>query len=119
LLVFYAGLEPWPRDDIPRLSAIGWFEVRKVHHLTSDQIAGNPTLRRRFGDTAHSRRDPPDLELALIEGEERRSRLLERARPLGDAEDCLLPDLSAGFGYRGSLRRAVGHRNCKGLSAGR
>jgi hypothetical protein len=108
LLVFYAGLEPWPKQDIPRLFAIGWFEVTETHDLTAQQIATDRTLRERFGDTAHFLRNPPDPELALIEGEKRRSRFLERAVPLGDGEDRLLPDLIA-FGYSGSLRRAVGH----------
>jgi hypothetical protein len=44
--------------------------------------------------------------------------LLGRAVPLGDGRHCLLRDL-AGFGYRGSLLRAVGHwiRTAAGLSA--
>jgi putative DNA base modification enzyme with NMAD domain len=108
LLVFYAGLEPWPKQDIPRLFAIGWFEVNEAYSLTAQQIAADRTLPQRFGNTAHFLRDPPDPKLALIEGEKRRSRFLERAVPLGDGEDRLLPDLIA-FGYRGSLRRAVGH----------
>lgn len=108
LLVFYAGFEPWPHDDKPRLSAIGWFEVKAVHRLTAQQISTDPALRQRFGQTAHFLRHPPDQELALIEGEPRNSRFLDHAAPLGDGEDRLLPDLAA-FGYCGSLRRAVGH----------
>jgi hypothetical protein len=108
LLVFYAGLEPWPKQDIPRLFAIGWFEVNEAYSLTAQQIAADRTLQQRFGNTAHFLRDPPDPELALIGGDKQCSRFLERALPLGDGEDRLLPDLTA-FGYRGSLRRAVGH----------
>lgn len=108
LLVFYAALEPWPHEDIPRLFVIGWFEVRAAHHFSARQIATDRTLLKRFAGTAHFLRDPPDPELALIEGNRHRSRLLTRALPLGDGEDRLLRDL-APFGYRGSLRRAVGH----------
>jgi putative DNA base modification enzyme with NMAD domain len=108
LLVFYAGFEPWPHQDIPRLFAIGWFEVKAVHRLPAQQISTDCELRLRFGNTAHFWRHPPDQELALIEGEPRQSRFLRQAVPLGDGEDRLLQDLIA-FGYRGSLRRAVGH----------
>ena len=108
LLVFYAGFAPWPREDLPRLFAIGFLEVRRVHALTADEITGDPALRRRFGTTAHFLREPADPELALVEGDERKSRLFERALPLGDGQDRLLRDLAA-FGYDGSLRRAVGH----------
>jgi hypothetical protein len=108
LLVFYAGFQPWPAEDIARLFAIGWLEVKETHDLSAARIGGDRNLRRRFGKTAHFLRDPPDARLALIEGEPQRSRLLDRALPLGDGEDRLLPDLAA-FGYQGSLRRAVGH----------
>jgi hypothetical protein len=68
LLVCYAGLEPWPKQDIPRLFAIGWFEVNEAHSLTAQQVAADRTLQQRFGNTAHFLRDPPDPKLALIEG---------------------------------------------------
>jgi hypothetical protein len=108
LLVFYAGFEPWPKDDIPRLFVTGFLEVRRVHSLSADRIAGDPHLRRRFGKTAHFLRDPPDSELALVEGDEHRSHSLRHALPLGDGEDRMLRDLAA-LGYEGSLRRSVGH----------
>lgn len=108
LLVFYAGCSPWPGGDIPRLFAIGWLRVERVHSLTAERIAGDRILRARFGGTAHFLRDPPDPELALIEGDARQSGLFDRALPLGDGEDRMLQDL-APLGYRGSLRRAVGH----------
>jgi hypothetical protein len=108
LLVFYAGFVPQPQQDIPRLFVLGWFEVEAANSLTADRIRGDEKLSARFGKTAHFLRDPPDLELALVEGRRERSRLLDRALPLGDGADRLLRDL-AGFGYAGSLRRAVGH----------
>jgi hypothetical protein len=108
LLVFYAGLEPWPRGDIPRLFLIGLLAVKEVYSLSADRIAGDRALRRRFGKTAHFLLEPLDPELALVVGDERQSRLLGRALPLGDGEDRLLRDL-ASLGYEGSLRRAVGH----------
>ncbi|MGH7118976.1 MAG: hypothetical protein ACREFP_08310, partial [Acetobacteraceae bacterium] len=106
-LVFYAGLVPRPRDDKPRLFAIGCLSVAEVHRLQARDIAGS-RLRNRFGQTAHFLREPPDEELVLVEGDRARSRLFSRARPLGDTGDCLLRDL-APLGYQGSLRRAVGH----------
>lgn len=108
LLVFYAGLTPWSAEDIPRLFVIGWLAVKEVHDLGAPQIRTDPELRRRFGNTAHFLRDPPDPQLALVEGEPHGSRFLWHALPLGDGADRLLHDL-APFGYRGSLRRAVGH----------
>jgi hypothetical protein len=108
LLVFYAGLAPWPDGDIPRLFIIGWLAVAAVYDLDAGRIGADPALRRRFGDTAHFLRDPPDPRLALVAGEPRESRLLRHALPLGDGGDRLLRDL-AGLGYQGSLRRAVGH----------
>ena len=108
LLVFYVGFVPRPQQDIPRLFVLGWFEVEVANSLTADRIRGDENLSARFGKTAHFLRDPPDPELALVEGRRERSRLLDRALPLGDGADRLLRDL-AGFGYSGSLRRAVGH----------
>ena len=108
LLVFYAGLTPWLAEDIPRLFMIGWLAVKEVHDLGARQIRTDPELRRRFVNTAHFLRNPPDPQLALVEGEPRGSRFLRHALPLGDGADRLLSDL-APFGYRGSLRRAVGH----------
>jgi hypothetical protein len=108
LLVFYAGFEPWPPQDIPRLFILGWLDVRASYSLTAQELRGDRALRARFGKTAHFLRDPADPELAFVEGDPRRSRLLDRALPLGDGADRLLRDLAA-LGYRGSLRRAVGH----------
>lgn len=62
LLVFYAGLMPWPIEDIPRLFAIGWFEVMQVHNLTAQDISTGEELNSRFGNTAHFlRRDAEDI----------------------------------------------------------
>lgn len=107
LLVFYAGLIPDPPDDRPRLFAIGYFTVKRVYDLTSRDL-DRPDLRRRFGQTAHFLRRPRDRQFALVEGRPRFSKFFRRALPLGDGSDCLLRDLD-GFGYRGSLLRAVGH----------
>jgi hypothetical protein len=111
LLVFYVGLAPRPADDIPRLHVIGWFVVEEVHNLGPQDVRTDSELRRRFGNTAHFLRDPPDPQFALVTGEPKRSRLLQHALPLGDGRDRLLCDIAA-FGYQGSLRRAVGHWLC-------
>jgi hypothetical protein len=37
LLVFYAGLTPWPAEDIPRPFVIGWLAVKQVHDLGAQQ----------------------------------------------------------------------------------
>ncbi len=117
LLVFYTGLLPRPPDDRPKLFAIGFFKVNHVHDLTSRDL-DQPLLRHRFGRTAHFLRRPRDRYLALVEGEPTASQLFARAVPLGDGRDCLLRDL-AGFGYEGSLLRAVGHwlKTAAGLSS--
>jgi hypothetical protein len=107
LLVFYAGLQPCPAEDKPRIFAIGWIEVACIHQLKRRDIARSD-LRRRFGATAHFLWSPPDPELVLVEGGRRGSRLLSHAVPLGDSRNCLLRDLAA-FDYQGSLLRAVGH----------
>ncbi|HEU5274262.1 MAG TPA: hypothetical protein VFU97_11420 [Xanthobacteraceae bacterium] len=116
LLVFYTGLSPRPPEDQPKLFAIGYITVRRVHDLRAGDL-GHPDLRRRFGRTAHFLRRPRDRHLVLVEGNPVSSRLFAQAVPLGDGRDCLLRDLSA-IGYRGSLLRAVGHWiRTAGLSA--
>ncbi len=105
ILMFYCGLALFPPIDVPRLFVIGYLYVKQVHCLTA-QTWGQ--LWHRFRNTAHFLRCTPDRELTLVEGYPSRSRLVRKARPLGDSNDDLLHDLEA-LGYRGSVRRAVGH----------
>lgn len=110
VVVFYAGLAPSPPQDRPRLFAIGTLRVSRVHDLRGGEPIG-ADLRARLGGTAHFLRQPRDPELALVEGESGGATLFERAVPLGDGRDRMLPDL-ARLGYKGSLLRSVGHWIC-------
>lgn len=103
LLVFYTGLSPRPPGDRPKLFAIGYITVRRVHDLRAGDL-GRPDLRRRFARTAHFLRRPRDRHLALVEGNPASTRILARAIPLGDGRDCLLRDLT-GIGYAAIMAR--------------
>ena len=110
VIVFYAGLAPRPPEDRPRLFAIGTLRVSRVHDLRDGEPMG-ADLGARLAGTAHFLRQPRDPELALVEGESGGATLFERATPLGDGRDRMLPDL-ARLGYKGSLLRSVGHWIC-------
>jgi hypothetical protein len=108
LLVFYAGLQPVGATDKPRLFVIGYFEVRSVHGF-SHRDRSDIAVKYQIGANAHLKRVSPDANLVIVKGRPRSSRLLEKALPLGDQDDDVLPEISRRIGYAGSLRRAVGH----------
>src|ERR1035441_9419280 len=80
---------------------------------TSPPSSARGVLRHRFQScntsNAHLKRVTPDANLVIVKGRPRSSRLLEKALPLGDQDDDVLPFLARRIGYSGSLTRAVGH----------
>ena len=108
LLVFYAGLQPRPEIDDPRLYIIGLIDVDQVHDLGRVSVGRYPELRRRIGDNAHLFRSRADEALVIVQGRKNGSRLFDKALPLGDSTAHMLPDLCQ-LGYNGSLLRSIGH----------
>jgi hypothetical protein len=107
-LVFYAGLQPVDGTDKPRLFIIGYFEVRSVHDL-NHPFNSDSAAEYQIDANAHMKRVAPDANLVIVKGRPESSRLLERALPLGNQDDDVLPALAGRIGYAGSLTRAVGH----------
>ncbi len=109
LLVFYAGLDPQTKADVPRLFVIGYFTVRRVHDFDCLTPAELTSLREKLRNNAHIKRHHIDDGLVIVEGDPGESQLLSRALPLGDAFSFALRDLCEVTGYKGSLLRAIGH----------
>lgn len=108
LLVFYAGLQPVEATDKPRLFIIGYFKVGSVHAL-NHSIGADIAAKFQIDANAHLKRVTPDTNLVIVKGRAGSSRLLEKALPLADQDDDVLPVLARRIGYSGSLTRAVGH----------
>lgn len=111
LLVFYAGLEPDPRYkmDTPRLFIIGYFTVKSIYDFRVIPKWKRRAMFRRLRNNAHAKRHQFDKDLLIVEGDSRKSQLLTKALPIGDAEGNILPDLKPITDYEGSLQRAIGH----------
>lgn len=86
--------------------------MKTIPALAARDIKSDRGLRRRFGGTARFLRKVLDPELTLVEGDQTRSRLFDRALPLGDSSGSLRRDLK-GLGYRGSIQRVVLWDSCK------
>ena len=111
LLIFYAGLKPNSiEEELSRVFIVGYFLVTKTTYLENLNPNDYATLRQELGNNAHLYREEPDRELAIVSGNKKDSKLLDKALPLSDAglhHPFMLPDLNCG--YQGSLLRAVGH----------
>ena len=116
LLIFYTGLKPPDGKDKPRLYVIGYFEVEKVYDF--EEIEDYDSVFRAIPNNAHSKIyfrlkelgvDFKDKNLVIVKGNPDSSKLLTKALPLGNENDMMLRELEPVFGYKGSLRRAVGH----------
>ena len=112
LLVFYAGLEPYPRlkIEVSRIYIIGYFTVKEVYSF--DQIPQSQRKRalNRIQNNAHTKRLKLDKNLVVIKGMPRKSKLFTKAIPLGDASNNILPYIGQFFGVHGSILRAVPRR---------
>ena len=105
MLVFYAGLRSPAQRRGSLLFVIGYFTVEKVHDVTTLQPWPPPVLKHLWGN-AHFRRRDPDAGLAVVEGSRKSSRLLERAVPLSDDRQLVLPEMERKLGLTGSVKRA-------------
>lgn len=105
ILVFYAGLRPPEERRGSRLYLIGYFTVRKVHEVRTLHPWPPPALQHLWAN-AHFRRRDGDPGLVVVEGKPRSSRLLERAVPLSDDRQEVLPAMQRRIGLKGSVKRA-------------
>jgi hypothetical protein len=105
LLVFYAGLRPVEQCRGSKLYIIGYFVVQHVHEMISITPWPPPALRHLWGN-AHFRRNDPDTDLVIVEGNPTTSRLLKYAVPLSDGQQDILPEVANILGISGSVKRA-------------
>jgi len=112
LLVFYAGLVPYPRlkIDVPRLYMIGYFTVKEVYSFNQIPRSEHKRVLKRLLNNAHTKRLKLDKNLVVIKGMPRKSKLFTKAIPLGDASNNILRYIGQIFGVHGSILRAVPRR---------
>ncbi|MCC6544237.1 MAG: hypothetical protein IT392_07005 [Nitrospirae bacterium] len=105
LLVFYAGLCPPEQNKGSVLYLIGFFTIDCVYEVNDRQPWPLPVLRHLWAN-AHFRRDNPDDGLVVVQGKLDESRLLERAVPMSDEHQNILPELYDTLGLEGSIKRS-------------
>lgn len=121
LLVFYAGLEPKNFEGKPRLFVIGYFDVENIYDFSNDDIQNDyESVFKKLQNNAHSKvyyrlKKELNIEysgenLVIVEGNPESSKLFTKALPIGANNDKILPELEDTFGYKGSLKRAIGHK---------
>jgi hypothetical protein len=113
LLVFYAGLEPVDGTGPPLLYAIGYLTVSEVADLEAMTETERAAAIERFPNNAHAKRTAlgPDSRASdrypvIVRGKPTRSGLFARARPLGDEERLVVPEVARAIGFEGDLTRA-------------
>lgn len=118
LLVFYAGLKPIDWESKPRLFVIGYFDVEEVYDFKKIQKSGYHSVFKKVPNNAHSKIylrlkelnvEYSDDDLVIVKGKSKSSKFLTKALPLGNYSDKMRKELESIFGYKKSLRRAVGH----------
>lgn len=111
LLVFYAGLDSENRIDIPRLFIIGYLTVSQVYDFARIPEYEYNRILQKVDNNAHAKRRYQEEDLVIVEGNPEKSRLFDKALPLGDSEDKTMKDIKPLLGWRKrcSLRRAIGH----------
>ncbi|MFH1672728.1 MAG: hypothetical protein ABIF87_04810 [Pseudomonadota bacterium] len=105
LLVFYAGLRPLSEKRGSKLYLIGYFTVQKVYKMDMLEPWPPPGLQHLWTN-AHFKRKNGDSNLVVVKGFPQGSRLLEKAVPLSDSHQKVLPELENHLGMTGSLKRA-------------
>ncbi len=105
LLVFYAGLRPPGQGYGSILYLIGFFTVDRIYDLSHKQ-PWPPSDLRHLQANAHLRRNTQDEGLVIVQGVKDGSRLLERAVPLSDENQNILPELYDTLGLEGSIKRS-------------
>ncbi|MDD5434122.1 MAG: hypothetical protein PH343_01705 [Nitrospira sp.] len=105
MLVFYAGLRPPTQSKGSVLYLIGFFTVACVSDVHHRQPWPPPVLQHLWAN-AHFRRPTPDEGLVVVQGKRDESRFLERAVPLSDEHQKILPELCDTLGLDGSIMRS-------------
>ncbi|MBI4680554.1 MAG: hypothetical protein HY753_04945 [Nitrospirae bacterium] len=105
MLVFYAGLRPPTQSKGSVLYLVGFFTVACVYDVSHRQSWPSSDLQHLWAN-AHFRRSTPDEGLAVVQGKRDGSRLLERAVPLSDEHQNILPELCNTLGLDGSIKRS-------------
>lgn len=112
LLVFYAGLEP--PVGASKLYAIGHLTVVASYDLEAMDTAERAATIQRFPHNAHVKLagltpSSPGADAVypvIVKGKPTRSGLFDRARPLGDGDRGVRPDVATRIGFEGDLTRA-------------
>ena len=115
LLVFYAGLTPYKNSAYEEaLYIIGYFHVEEV----VDFSELNPELKsiysKKYKNNAHIKSNGFD-ELVVIKGDEKRSKLLDRAvllskkklNKIGRGYHAVSPEMEDLLGISGSIQRSI------------
>lgn len=105
MLVFYAGLRPPAQSKGSVLYLIGFFTLACVYDVSHRQ-SWPPSDLRHLWANAHFRRGTPDEGLVVVQGKLDESRLLERAVPMSDEHQNILPELYDTLGLEGSIKRS-------------
>lgn len=128
LLIFYAGMEPYDEekgvvDELahPRLHIMGYFTVNEVidfRKIDSKEKREDTLEREDLSNNAHVKiykrirdlgGDFDASNLVIVKGDPGKSKIFDKALPLGNEENELMEDLIHIFGYEGSILRSVGH----------
>ncbi|MBU9552889.1 hypothetical protein [Burkholderia multivorans] len=104
-LVFYAGFQGHGIAT-GTCCVIGYFVVSSVHAM-NPELPWPPDIASRLNN-AHFRRVQREDKLVVVEGDKERSRLLERAVPISDGVQQIVPSVANTVGFSGSVKRAIG-----------
>ncbi|WP_167355466.1 Nmad3 family putative nucleotide modification protein [Cupriavidus alkaliphilus] len=105
-LVFYAGFHG-ATISAGTCFVIGYFCVKMVHEVRHEDT-WPPAHLVHLHRNAHFRRSSPESSLVVVEGDQSRSRLLGKLKPLSDPNQMVLPDVEDKIGFGGSVKRAIG-----------
>jgi hypothetical protein len=109
ILAFSAGLRPPTQRMGSRLYVVGYFTVQAVHDVATTVAPWPPPALQPLWDNAHFRRAPGVTErpFGLVEGCPQDSRLFEKAIPLSDDNQQVLPEMQQLLGITGSVMRGA------------
>jgi hypothetical protein len=109
ILAFTAGLRPPTQRRGSRLYVVGYFTVQAVHDVATTVAPLPPPALQHLWDNAHFRRAPGVTQrpFGLVEGCPQDSRLFEKAIPLSDDNQQVLPEMQQLLGITGSVMRGA------------
>ncbi|MDP3065944.1 MAG: hypothetical protein Q8N08_04320, partial [Methanobacteriaceae archaeon] len=122
-LVFYVGLTPYgdetefisPETKRDALYLIGYFLVEEIIDLKKLDQLQNKEIRQKYSTNSHLKRSESGKEMVLIVGDEKRSKLLDTARPLSSPKldkrgrfyHAVSPEMERLLGIKGSVQRSI------------